>query len=335
MRQRKLQLPMNRGDSAVGEPLESTGVRPEVPGQGGDVALERRKELERRHADTRVFGGGKTFFHPENSLLSASLIRKGLKLTGLLDRGRRNAMDIGVRENTVILPRLPASFDGFTLLHISDLHLDSRPDFPLRLAEVVAPLQYDLCVLTGDYCFHTNGDTRPALSGLSILRQALHGTVYAVLGNHDGSEMIPDMIAMGYHLLYNTAVPVERSGEAIYMVGVDDPHFFQTDDLGMALGSVPEGVARVLLAHSPEIYQVAESADVDLLLCGHTHGGQIALPGGWVLYTNARCPKRITSGSWQYGSLKGYTSVGAGSSVVDVRFNCRPEVTLHRLSCPC
>ena len=326
---------MNRPDSVPGETLASAGVIAGDPGQGMDAALARRKELERRHADTRVFGGGKTFFHPENSLFSASLIRRVLQMTGLLDRGRRNAMDIGIRENIVTLPRLPDVFDGFTVLHISDPHLDSRPDFPLRLAEVVAPLQYDLCVLTGDYRFHTDGDPRPALSGLSVLRQVLQGTCYAVLGNHDGSEMIPDMIAMGYHLLYNTAVPVERSGENIYMVGVDDPHFFQTDDLGMALDSVPDGVVRVLLAHSPEIYQVAEAADVDLLLCGHTHGGQIALPGGRVLYANARCPDRITSGNWQYGSLRGYTSVGAGSSVVDVRFNCRPEVTLHRLCCPC
>ncbi|MCJ7556104.1 MAG: metallophosphoesterase [Gammaproteobacteria bacterium] len=326
---------MSNPDPVVGETTASARVIVDVPDQGMDAALARRKELERGHADTRVFGGGKTLFHPENSLLSTSLIRTVLRMTGLLERGRRNAMDIGIRENPVSLPRLPNSFDGFTLLHISDLHLDSRPDFPLRLAEVVAPLEYDLCVLTGDYRFHTHGDPRPALGGLSMLRQALKGTAYAVLGNHDGSEMIPDMIAMGYHLLYNTAVPVERSGEMFYIVGVDDPHFFQTDDLAMALGSVPEGLVRVLLAHSPEIYQLAEAANVDLLLCGHTHGGQIALPGGRALYANARCPHRINSGNWQYGNLRGYTSVGAGSSVLDVRFNCRPEVTLHRLCCPC
>ena len=326
---------MNRPDSAAGETAVSPGKISDFRGNGLDASLARRKELEQRHADTKVFGGGKTFFHPENSLLSASLIRNALRMTGMLERGRRNAMDIGIRGNPVTLARLPNSFDGFTVLHISDLHLDSRPDFALRLAEVVAPLEYDLCVLTGDYRFHTHGDPRPALRGLSILRQVLSGTTYAVLGNHDSSDMIPDMIAMGYHLLYNTAVPVERPGATVYIVGVDDPHFFQTDDLEMALNSVPEGQLRVLLAHSPEIYQLAEAADVDLLLCGHTHGGQIALPGGRALYANARCPGRIISGNWQYGSLRGYTSVGAGSSVLDVRFNCRPEVTLHRLCCPC
>lgn len=326
---------MSNPAPVVGETAASPRVIIDDSDRVMGAALARRKELERHHADTKVFGGGKTFFHPENSLFSAAVIRRVLLMMGLLDRGRRNAMDIGIRENSLTLPRLPSSFDGFTVLHISDLHLDSRPDFPQRLTEVVAPLEYDLCVLTGDYRFHTHGDPRPALSGLSILRQALKGTAYAVLGNHDSSEMIPDMIAMGYHLLYNTAVPVQRSGERVYIVGVDDPHFFQTDDLEMALSSVPEGLVRVLLAHSPEIYQLAEAADVDLLLCGHTHGGQMALPGGRALYANARCPRRINSGNWQYGSLRGYTSVGAGSSVLDVRFNCRPEVTLHRLCCPC
>ncbi|MDH3400983.1 MAG: metallophosphoesterase [Chromatiales bacterium] len=301
---------------------------------GQDEAMNRRINLERGHSDERVFGGGTTFFHPENSVLSEALLRGLLKITGMLDRGRRNAMDIVVRENPVVLPRLPQSFDGFTVLQISDLHLDSRPDFAPRLAEVVAPLEYDLCVLTGDYRFHTKGDVRPSLMGLSLLREALKGDAYAVLGNHDSAEMIPDMLAMGYELLYNASVPIRRDDQDIYLVGVDDPHFFQTDDLEKALIAVPRGITRILLAHSPEIYRVAESADVDFLVCGHTHGGQIALPGGKALYKNARCPSRLASGNWQYRSLKGYTSVGAGSSLLDVRFNCQPEVVLHRLHCP-
>lgn len=323
-------MPINELDERT--PL--TAGREVLPDYGQDEAMNRRKNLERRHSDTRVFGGGTTFFHPENSLLSESLLRGVLKLAGMLDRGRRNAMDIGVRENPVTLPRLPKGFNGFTVLQISDLHLDSRPDFAPRLAEVVAPLEYDLCVLTGDYRFHTSGDVRPSLMGLSLLREVLKGDAYAVLGNHDSSDMIPDMLAMGYELLYNASVPIQREAQKIYLVGVDDPHFFQTDDLEKALIAVPDGIPRILLAHSPEIYRVAETADVDFLVCGHTHGGQIALPGGKVLYKNARCPARLASGNWQYGSLKGYTSVGAGSSLLDVRFNCRPEVVLHRLHCP-
>jgi predicted MPP superfamily phosphohydrolase len=326
---RTLEVTVARGNSSSPPGAES------APGLPESECLERRRLLERGHSDTRVFGGGKTFFHPENSALSQLMLRGLLRISGLLEHGRRNALDIGVRRNEVKLGRLPAAFDGFTLLHISDLHLDSRPDFSACLAQVVAPLDYDLCVLTGDYRFRTHGDAGPALRGLSVLRDALKGRALAVLGNHDSSDMIPGMTAMGYQVLYNQAVSLDYQGQSLYILGVDDPHFFQTDDLAGALRWVPEGVPRLFLAHSPEIYRLAESDDVDFMLCGHTHGGQIALPGGRALYFNARCPRLLSAGSWRYGTLAGYTSVGAGSSVLDVRFNCRPEVTLHRLTCAC
>jgi len=69
------------------------------------------------------------------------------------------------------------------------------------------------------------------------------------------------------------------------------------------------------------------------MLCGHTHGGQICLPGGVPLLTDADCPRALARGAWKYHNLIGYTSVGAGSCIVDVRLNCPPEVTLHRLVC--
>jgi hypothetical protein len=67
------------------------------------------------------------------------------------------------------------------------------------------------------------------------------------------------------------------------------------------------------------------------MLCGHTHGGQICLPGGYPLTWDARCPRRLAAGAWSYGGMAGYTSVGAGSSVVNARLNCLPEITIHRL----
>lgn len=67
------------------------------------------------------------------------------------------------------------------------------------------------------------------------------------------------------------------------------------------------------------------------MLCGHTHGGQICLPGGMPLTYNARCPRQLGRGPWRWGEMQGYTSPGAGSCVVPVRFNCQPEITVHRL----
>ncbi|NOY62476.1 MAG: metallophosphoesterase, partial [Gammaproteobacteria bacterium] len=71
--------------------------------------------------------------------------------------------------------------------------------------------------------------------------------------------------------------------------------------------------------------------DFSAMLCGHTHGGQICLPGGYALTWDARCPRSMSAGAWRYHRMVGYTSVGSGASVVDVRLNCPPEITLHRL----
>ena len=85
------------------------------------------------------------------------------------------------------------------------------------------------------------------------------------------------------------------------------------------------------MSHTPEIYRQAAHADFDLLLSGHTHGGQICLPGAIPLTLDSTLPRRMGSGSWRYGRMIGYTSVGVGSSIVAARINCPPEITLHQL----
>ena len=87
----------------------------------------------------------------------------------------------------------------------------------------------------------------------------------------------------------------------------------------------------ILLSHTPEVYRHAHFAQFNIMLCGHTHGGQICLPGGIPVTLDSRCPRRIGAGPWRYQDMLGYTSVGAGTSIVNVRLNCLPEVTLHRL----
>jgi predicted MPP superfamily phosphohydrolase len=87
----------------------------------------------------------------------------------------------------------------------------------------------------------------------------------------------------------------------------------------------------ILLSHTPEVYRQAAHAAFDLLLCGHTHGGQICLPGQVPIILDARIPRHLGRGPWQYQQMVGYTSPGAGTSVIDVRLNCPPEVTVHEL----
>ena len=103
------------------------------------------------------------------------------------------------------------------------------------------------------------------------------------------------------------------------------------DNIEKATLPIPIGSFSILLSHTPEVYRQAAHANFDLMLSGHTHGGQICLPGSTPIMLEAVLPPRMGSGPWQYHNMIGYTSVGAGSSVVPVRLNCPPEITLHHL----
>lgn len=314
--------------------MTGTAVRTQsLPGQleqrVGRAHLRQRLGIE-ADREAKVFGQGRNFFHIENWYSVHGLIRHCLRLTGLHGHGRRNARRIHAIEHTISLPHLPRSFAGFTVLHLTDLHVDMQPDMAEIIARAVEPLHYDLCVWTGDYRGKTFGAWQAAVDGLAVVRAAIGSDVLAVLGNHDSIEMVPALEAAGIQVLLNERLSVARKGARIHFAGIDDPHYFRADNLEKACDGLPDDEVSVLLSHSPEIYRHAAYAGFDVLLCGHTHGGQICLPGGFPLMCNIHAPRRMCAGSWRYGDMVGYTSRGAGVSVVDVRLNCPAEVTLHR-----
>jgi hypothetical protein len=122
----------------------------------GRLHAKQRLGIEIDH-EAKIFGQGINFFHIENWYSIHSVIRTTLRLSGLYGRGRQNAESIKVRHNDVICRTLPNRFEGFTLLHISDLHVDTSEDAMRRLAELLPEMRYDVCVLTGDYRGPTYG----------------------------------------------------------------------------------------------------------------------------------------------------------------------------------
>ena len=162
----------------------------------GRVHLRQRLGLEAEY-EAKVFRKGTHFFHLENWYSVHSFIRNSLRLVGLHGRGRRNTLRIRLREHEVKLPGLPAAFDGYTLLHISDLHVDMNREIVHALIERVRAVDYDLCALTGDYRYRTFGQFEPALAAMARLRDHLKDPVYAVLGNHDTIRMVPGLETMG------------------------------------------------------------------------------------------------------------------------------------------
>ena len=285
-------------------------------------------ELDR---EQKIFSQGPNFFHIENWYSIHAFIRNTLRLSLLHRRGQKNALDLQVTQNTLTLPQLPDAFEGYRILHISDLHIDVNDKIPLVLADTISKLEYDLCVITGDLRARTFGPYHDALDAMKVVRNHITTPVYAVLGNHDTIQMVPGLEAMGIDVLLNESVMIEKAGQSLYLSGIDDPHYYEAHNIEKASYDIPGDSTSILLSHSPEPYQHAAHAGFDVFLCGHTHGGQICLPGGIPLMRNARCPRKFCNGSWDFHNMQGYTSKGSGVSVVDVRYNCPPEITLHTL----
>lgn len=307
-----------------------------------DVYELLEKRLGRRHArlrfgvenehEAQVFDEGIDYFHIGNLRLSPLMIRTCLKLTGLYGRGCRNAAQIEVRHNHIRLPKIPKAFDGFVILHLSDLHVDMNQGAMEHLRGILQEIKYDLCVFTGDYRGKSFGPYEEALLGMARVCAELRKPQYGVLGDHDTIRMTPGLEEIGIRMLLNESITIERDNQHIHLAGIDDAHFYGADNIEKAASEIPRDEFSILLSHTPEIYRQAAYADFDLLLSGHTHGGQICLPSRIPLTLDSVLPRHMGSGAWKYNDMIGYTSVGAGSSIVPARFNCPPEITLHHLN---
>jgi len=308
-------------------PPELNALLPRI----GRTHLRRRLGLEQDHDAFAFSRPGAHFFYPENWYSVHGFIRHALRLVGLYQRARENTRKIRIQPHRLLIPGLPEAFVGLRILHLSDLHTDLDRRITAAIAERLPGLNYDLCVLTGDYRAKTYGPIDETLSGMASIRTQLQGPVYAVLGNHDSIRLVPGLEAMQIQMLLNETAVIERDGQQLYLAGIDDAHYYQVHNIDKVAAEIPEGAAALLLSHTPEIYRHAAYAGFAAMLCGHTHGGQICLPGRIALFWDANCPRRLAAGPWRYGEMIGYTSMGTGSSVVPARLNCLPEITIHEL----
>jgi predicted MPP superfamily phosphohydrolase len=260
------------------------------------------------------------------------LVRAALRAAGLYERGAANALRPEVRHLRFELPRLPARFDGFRILHLSDLHIDGQEAMAAIVAELASGIPADLCVLTGDYRFEVDGPTDEVCRRMRTILRAIRARygVLAILGNHDEADMALELAGLGVRMLIDEAVEI---GSGFWIAGVDDAHEYGCEDLSGPLAPVPADAFKLLLAHTPELYAQAAEAGVDLYLCGHTHAGQVCLPGIGPLVLNAACPRTYARGRWRHGGTQGYTSAGIGCSLLPVRYHCPPEIGVIELAC--
>lgn len=255
---------------------------------------------------------------------------KGLRI---YERGKRNALVIEKQEVSFHCRDLPPAFDGYKILFLTDLHLDGLDGVTEKTIEIISQTPADLCVLGGDLRMRTYGPFNEALYQLRLLLPQVRANdgVLAVIGNHDCLEIIDSLKDSGVTFLINDSFEIKRGGECIWIVGADDCHYFKALDLEGAYAKLPLQAFSILVSHSNEMYREALKYRPNLLLCGHTHGGQILIPPFGPIFTHSKAPRRFCRGRWDYEGMPGYTSVGVGVSGVPVRFNSKGEVTLVTL----
>jgi predicted MPP superfamily phosphohydrolase len=295
-----------------------------------------RYKVEHEGHQHRVRRGWLGFFHWENFDFLNPLVGFLVKAVGLFNRGYHNATDIQLEHVRLEIAHLPKAFDGFRLLWISDLHLERFDHLPQKVLGMVGPLEYDLCVFGGDSCFEHYFSDKACLMMEQVARGLVKKSqVFGVLGNHDFYSIAQMLDRVGFKMLLNENICLERDGQKLWFAGVEDCHYFCADDIDEAMQGIPAGDCKILLSHSPELYKQGGDAGFDLCLSGHTHGGQICLPGGVSVISSASVPRPMRSGLWRYENMLGYTCRGAAASGAPVRFNSRPEITLFTFTSAC
>lgn len=293
--------------------------------------LDRRRRLESRLEQSRersTPGGARGL-----SLLydRATAIERSFRAVGLYARGMRNAGRPHLHRIELFPPGLPAAFDGFTILFVSDLHLDVSAGVLVPAGHLAAGVECDIAVFGGDYQSYGRPAAAAAAAAMAPLVAAIRARqgMFAILGNHDRHDMVSSLEGLGLTVLVNECAVLERDGERLTLVGCDDVHAFHHPDAVRVLRE--ESGFRVALVHSPDLAMEAEAAGCALYLAGHTHGGQICLPGGRPIITGLEGGRALARGVWQLRGMPGYTSTGLGCGLVPVRFNCPPEVALITL----
>lgn len=294
------------------------------------AALQRRLAVEERHL--RVPGSEDDALDLKMKIAIPGLTWL-LKLSGLWNTARANATKLHLRHLEWRVPGLPADLDGFTILHVSDLHYPRKNNGYAEAVEALLDgVEADLAVFTGDYRYGHLGETdhvpRHLASLLSRIRTQ-HGA-YGILGNHDTHDMAEPLRSTGLRLLINEGTEVEVGGTRLWLAGSDDPHSMKADDFGAALQGSEPGDFVVALVHTPELAHQAAAAGARLYFCGHTHGGQVCVPGWGPIETNCRMPRKYLHGEWEHDGMLGLTTAGLGTTDVPVRLNCPAEA--HRIT---
>lgn len=247
---------------------------------------------------------------------------------------------------TISSDRLPEAFDGYRIVHVSDLHNAELGKDNEKLVDMLQEAKPDIIAITGDIIDSRNTDIDIALQFTKAAMEI--APCYYVTGNHEArvseyDELKAGLIKQGVVVLEDATSEISLDGDTITLIGVNDPSY-QTDYLFGDSETVMNGKLQeisddkngftVLLSHRPELFEIYADNNMDLVLSGHAHGGQFRLPfvGGLVAPNQGFFP-RYDAGLYTEENTNMVVSRGIGNSILPFRFNNRPEVILIELKC--
>ena len=248
--------------------------------------------------------------------------------------------NIQIEKINIKIESLPESFEGIKIVHLTDLHSFGFNKREKMVLEMVDQLDPDFVFITGDFVDHKTQDINSCQEFWQELGEKYQGKIFGVLGNHEyknenaDNNLLKNLLEESkIVILDNENQKIFQVDEYIYLVGVDDPHT-GNDDLKKATTDIEKDIPKILLAHSPDIINDPDGLKkekIDLILVGHTHGGQIKIPFLRSFWVPTKNYGKYASGLFEIDNSYLYVNRGIGLSVLPIRFNCSPEIALIEL----
>lgn len=250
---------------------------------------------------------------------------------------------IEVTNYIVEMKELPNEYEGFRIVHISDLHNKLLGNGQKNLVNIIENEKPDIIVITGDLIDRRRYNKANAI--ILIEKLVNIAPVYYVTGNHEWwsgkyGELRKDVESLGVNILSDDKIEIINKKEGINILGIDDPakyykEYSKPDDgyniinekIDMLLENIKEEQVTILLSHRPELFELYKEKDIDLILCGHAHGGQIRLPFiGGIMSPNQGLFPKYDGGKYNYKEVNMIVNRGLGNSIAPIRIFNKPEV---------
>lgn len=241
--------------------------------------------------------------------------------------------DIEVTRHEVFVPDLPRAFDGYRIAFLTDTHVASFMRRGLYREAVAQTMRFapDLILLGGDFVSFERHI--PLMAEVLLTDLQARDGIYAVLGNHDywanADGVVAAMTARDVRFLINRAIVLARDGERILLGGIDEIYRGKPD-VDAVFARADPAMPRIVVSHHPDIVDLLDDVRIDLLVCGHTHGGQIRFPFFGSIVVPSQHEARYASGFHRVGGVLLYVSRGIGA-IPPLRILCKPEVATFTL----